>query len=79
MIASLIATGISFSFSDWDLGQMSQRNEVSPCFQIEYTLPNQKVDNNFYIYYDGEEDLIEGPQNHIYYNSETGKYYRFIE
>lgn len=79
MIASLIATGISFSFSDWDLGQLPQRNEVSPCFQIEYTLPNQKVDNNFYIYYVNEEDLINGPQNHIYYDSETGKYYRFIK
>ena len=84
MIASLVTTDMSFVFHDWNIGQVPQRPETIvysqlPCFQIEYELPNQQVDDTFYIYYDGEEDLIEGPQNHIYYNSETGKYYRFIK
>lgn len=84
MMASLVTTDMNFTFHDWDIGQIPSRPDVityaqMPCFQVEYTLPNQEVDDNFYIYYDNEDDLIGGPQNHIYYNSETGKYYRFIK
>lgn len=81
LIASIVTNDANIIVYDWDLGQIPNRTETNnsqmPCFQIEYTLPGREVNDNYYIYYNSEAG--NAPYNTIYYDSETGKYYRFIK